>query len=94
MYKFCTMTDERDSSGNLLLNEQRLPKFCKWLRSTSLDELSEAFNIFKGDMSIIGTRPQLVRNMEFMDEKFGQDLRYIEKDFVLRVICRYYGRRL
>lgn len=63
------MTDERDSNGNLLPNEQRLPKFGKWLRSTSLDELPEVFNIVKGDMSIIGPRPQLVRDMVFMDER-------------------------
>ena len=66
MYKFRTMTDERDINGNLLPDEIRLTKFGKWLRSTSLDELPEVFNILKGDMSIIGPRPQLVRDMVFM----------------------------
>ncbi len=69
MYKFRTMTDERDADGNLLPDEQRLPKFGKMLRATSLDELPEAFNILKGDMSVIGPRPQLVRDMVFMDER-------------------------
>ena len=66
MYKFRTMTDECDENGNLLPDEVRLTKFGKWLRSTSLDELPEVFNILKGDMSIIGPRPQLVRDMVFM----------------------------
>ena len=66
MYKFRTMTDERDENGNLLPDEVRLTKFGKWLRSTSLDELPEVLNILKGDMSIIGPRPQLVRDMVFM----------------------------
>lgn len=66
MYKFRTMTDEKDEKGNLLPDEIRLTKFGKWLRSTSLDELPEVFNILKGDMSIIGPRPQLVRDMVFM----------------------------
>lgn len=69
MYKFRTMNDERDEKGNLLPDEQRLPKFGKMLRATSLDELPEAFNILKGDMSLIGPRPQLVRDLVFMDEK-------------------------
>lgn len=69
MYKFRTMTDEKDESGELLSDEIRLTAFGKWLRSTSLDELPEAFNILKGDMSIIGPRPQLVRDMVFMTEK-------------------------
>lgn len=69
MYKFRTMTDERDSNGELLPDEARLPKFGKMLRATSFDELPEAFNILKGDMSIIGPRPQLVRDMVFMDDK-------------------------
>lgn len=66
MYKFRTMTDEKDSDGNLLPDEIRLTKFGKALRATSLDELPEAFNILKGDMSVIGPRPQLVRDMVFM----------------------------
>ena len=66
LYKFRTMTDERDENGNLLPDEVRLTKFGKALRSTSLDELPEAINILKGDMSVIGPRPQLVRDMVFM----------------------------
>ena len=69
MYKFRTMTNEKDENGELLPDEQRLPKFGKFLRSTSLDELPEAFNILKGDMSIIGPRPQLVRDMVFMSDE-------------------------
>ena len=57
MYKFRTMTDQKDESGNLLPDEVRLTKFGAWLRSTSLDELPEIFNILKGDMSLVGTRP-------------------------------------
>ena len=60
MYKFRTMTDERDSVGNLLADDIRLTKFGKLLRATSLDELPELVNIFKGDMSIVGPRPLLV----------------------------------
>lgn len=66
LYKFRTMTDERDENGELLEDEARLTEFGKWLRSTSLDELPEAFNILKGDMSVIGPRPQLIRDMVFM----------------------------
>ena len=61
MYKFRTMTDARDENGELLPDEVRLTKFGRFLRSTSLDELPEAFNIIKGDMSVIGPRPLLVR---------------------------------
>jgi lipopolysaccharide/colanic/teichoic acid biosynthesis glycosyltransferase len=60
MYKFRTMTDEKDENGELLPNEKRHTKFGKLLRSTSLDELPELLNIIKGDMSIIGPRPLLV----------------------------------
>lgn len=66
MYKFRTMTDERDQCGNLLPDEVRLTEFGKWLRSTSLDELPELLNIVKGDMSIVGPRPQLVKDLVFM----------------------------
>jgi len=61
MYKFRTMTNERDANGELLPEHMRLTKFGRWLRSTSLDELPELFNILKGDMSIVGPRPLLVR---------------------------------
>ncbi len=69
LYKFRTMTDERDENGELLPDEIRLTKFGRLLRNTSLDELPEVFNILKGDMSIIGPRPQLVRDMVFMTEE-------------------------
>lgn len=69
MYKFRSMTDERDENGNLLPDEVRLTKFGKWLRNTSLDELPEAFNILNGTMSVIGPRPQLVRDMTFMSKE-------------------------
>lgn len=69
MYKFRTMTDERGADGNLLPDEKRLTKFGAWLRSTSLDELPELFNILEGTMSLIGPRPQLVRDMVFMTDK-------------------------
>ena len=61
MYKFRSMTDQRDENGELLPDEVRLTTFGKALRSTSLDELPELWNIFKGDMSIVGPRPLLVR---------------------------------
>lgn len=66
LYKFRTMTDECDENGNLLPDEVRLTKFGKALRATSLDELPEVFNIVRGEMAIIGPRPQLVRDMVFM----------------------------
>lgn len=66
LYKFRTMTDERGEDGELLPDDIRLTKFGKFLRSTSLDELPEAFNILFGDMSVIGPRPQLIRDMVFM----------------------------
>lgn len=77
MYKFRSMSDERDVDGNLLPDEIRLGKFGKALRATSLDELPEAFNILKGDMSIIGPRPQLVRDMVFMTDE--QRMRHTAK---------------
>lgn len=61
MYKFRTMTDERDKDGQLLPDEHRLPPFGKFLRSTSLDELPELLNVLKGDMSLVGPRPLLTR---------------------------------
>lgn len=66
LYKFRTMTDECDVNGNLLPDEVRLTKFGKALRATSLDELPEVLNIVRGEMAIIGPRPQLVRDMVFM----------------------------
>ena len=69
MCKFRSMTDARDEYGDLLPDEQRLPKFGAMLRSTSLDELPEIFCILKGDMSIVGPRPQLVRDMVFMSDE-------------------------
>lgn len=77
MYKFRTMTDERDVNGELLPDEKRLPAFGAWLRKTSLDELPEAFSILKGDMSVIGPRPQLVRDMVFMSDE--QRMRHTAK---------------
>ncbi len=61
LYKFRSMTDERDAFGNYLPDDQRLPAFGRKLRSTSLDELPELFNILKGDMAVVGPRPLLVR---------------------------------
>lgn len=69
MYKFRTMTDARDEKGELLPDSVRLTKFGKMLRSTSLDELPELFNIFKGDMSIIGPRPLLVQYLPLYNER-------------------------
>lgn len=77
MYKFRSMTDERDENGELLPDDVRLTKFGKWLRNTSLDELPEAFNILNGTMSVIGPRPQLVRDMVFMSKE--QRMRHTAK---------------
>ena len=68
LYKFRTMTDGKDKDGNLLPDDQRLTKFGKLLRSTSLDELPELFNILKGDMSIVGPRPLLVKYLPLYNE--------------------------
>lgn len=64
LYKFRSMTNEKDEKGELLPDEKRLTKFGKWLRSTSLDELPELLNILKGDMSIVGPRPLLVKYLD------------------------------
>lgn len=69
LYKFRTMTDKKDEEGNLLPDSERLTKFGKLLRSTSLDELPELINILKGDMSIVGPRPLLVEYLELYNEK-------------------------
>ena len=66
LVKFRTMTNEKDANGKLLSDDVRLTAYGKFLRSTSLDELPELFNILKGDMAVIGPRPQLVRDMVFM----------------------------
>lgn len=68
LYKFRTMTDERDENGELLPDAIRLTRFGKLLRSTSLDELPELFNIIKGDMSIVGPRPLLIQYLPLYDE--------------------------
>lgn len=65
IYKFRTMTDKRDANGNLLPDAERLTKFGKILRSTSLDELPELFNIAKGDMAIVGPRPLLTQYLPY-----------------------------
>lgn len=69
LYKFRSMTDERDEEGNLLPDEIRLTSFGKKLRATSLDELPELFNILKGDMSLIGPRPLLVKYLPYYSEE-------------------------
>lgn len=68
LYKFRSMTDERDENGDLLPDEERLTKFGKLLRSTSLDELPELFNMIKGDMAVVGPRPLLVRYLPRYNE--------------------------
>jgi len=68
MYKFRTMNDARDEEGNLLPDAARLTKFGKFLRSTSLDELPELINILKGDMSIVGPRPLLVKYLPLYND--------------------------
>ncbi len=77
IYKFRTMTDKKDEQGNLLPDKDRLTKFGKFLRSTSLDELPELINILKGDMSIVGPRPLLVEYLPYYNEneKHRHDVR-------------------
>lgn len=77
LYKFRTMNDKKDENGKLLPDEERLTKFGKFLRKTSLDELPEAFNILKGDMSVVGPRPLLVRYLPLYNEhqKHRHDVR-------------------
>lgn len=69
MYKFRTMTDKKDVKGNLLPDEKRLTAFGKKLRSTSLDELPELINILKGDMSVVGPRPLLVKYLPLYNKR-------------------------
>ena len=69
LYKFRTMTDEKDEEGNLLPDSERLTKFGKFLRSTSLDELPELINIIKGEMAIVGPRPLLVEYLSLYNEE-------------------------
>ncbi|MGU7971125.1 sugar transferase [Streptococcus suis] len=69
MYKFRTMTDEKDANGQLLPDSVRLTSFGKFLRSTSLDELPELWNILKGDMSIVGPRPLLIKYLPYYSER-------------------------
>ena len=69
LIKFRTMTNEKDANGNLLSDDKRLNAYGKFLRSTSLDELPELFNILKGDMAVIGPRPLLVEYLPYYTEK-------------------------
>lgn len=69
MYKFRSMTDAKDKDGKLLSDEERLPRFGRLLRATSLDEIPEFFNILKGDMSLVGPRPLLVQYLERYNER-------------------------
>ena len=69
LLKFRSMTNERDENGRFLPDEQRITSYGEFLRGSSLDELPELFNILKGDLSIVGPRPQLVRDMTFMTDE-------------------------
>ncbi len=69
LYKFRSMTDRRDEEGKLLPDDERLPRFGRILRSTSMDELPEVFNILRGDMSIVGPRPLLVEYLPYYTEE-------------------------
>lgn len=77
LYKFRTMTDEKDENGNLLPDSERLTRFGKILRSTSLDELPELINIIKGDMAIVGPRPLLIKYLPYYtkEEKHRHDVK-------------------
>jgi len=82
MYKFRSMTDERDENGELMPNEIRLTNFGKKLRATSLDELPELFNILKGDMSIVGPRPLLV---EYLPYYTDEEKHNYTKEYMLNI---------
>ncbi|BDF34545.1 UDP-galactose phosphate transferase [Lachnospiraceae bacterium] len=69
LYKFRTMTDKKDKHGELLPDKDRMTSFGEWLRGTSLDELPELFNILNGSLAIVGPRPQLVKDLVFMDKE-------------------------
>ena len=69
IYKFRTMTDERDTEGKLLTDEQRLTRFGRWLRASSIDESGECFNVLRGDLSIIGPRPLLMEYLSYYSEE-------------------------
>lgn len=69
MYKFRSMTDAKDKEGNILSDEERLTSFGLKLRATSLDELPEIFNVLKGEMSLVGPRPLLVKYLEYYTER-------------------------
>jgi lipopolysaccharide/colanic/teichoic acid biosynthesis glycosyltransferase len=72
IYKFRTMSDNRDAQGNLLPDTDRLPSFGKHLRNTSLDELPELWNVFRGDMSLVGPRPLLMRYIPYFSDEERQ----------------------
>lgn len=69
LLKFRTMTNEKDETGNLLPDEQRLNRYGAWLRSTSLDEIPSILNIVTGGLSIVGPRPQLIKDLRFMSDE-------------------------
>ena len=87
LIKFRTMTNETDSQGTLLPDEKRLTKYGIFLRSTSLDELPELFNILIGKMSIVGPRPQLIRDMVFMNQQQRQRHRVLPGLTGLAQVC-------